>query len=358
MKTQIVAIAARQYDPELENLINEKNNELNDQSKRKAELFAKRNQPEAEGDRLDHYVSEVKAGYEKLGAVIYHHLQPEAHFPEAKWDADYYKNKEAETEKEIQKKTCEKYTLQHVLGKFDPLIIRTRLWLAMLITGLIAIGDTVFIVNSFQVLGDNLLRALLLSMGVSVSFFVFSHFVPFRIKEAETIRRKRIILIVTMLIATVVYGATAMLRSTYLASKDVHISPVYFVIINLFLFIVSMLVSYYLLPTMPELKNNSQKMKQHKAICSKQNEIDKLVSEKKEIEKAGLENKKQRARIIYTANYALDIIRKMYKESIALFKSENLIHRTDGKVPQCFSDEIPEPDINQITVLKQQNKAS
>lgn len=357
MKTQAVTIAARQFDPVLDSTIIEKNAELNELAKKEGQHHAKRNQPHPEGDHLENYTPVLRASYEKLGATIFHQLQPEAHFPEAKWDADYFKNKDAEAEKAIQKKEYEKQSMEHALGNYDPKIIHSRLRLALIITGLISLGDTFFNTKSFQVIGDNLLFALVISICVSASVFFFSHFVPFRYKEAKTIQKKRLIVIGTLLIATALFTAIAFLRTIFLASHDVHISPVYFVIINLFFFLVSTLVSHYMLPTMAEIKLNSQRMKQYRAICGMQGEIDRMKQEKEEAIKAALENKKQRARIVYAAHYTLDITRKMFKESLAHFKNENLIHRTDGKVPNCFSDEIPELDINEITMLKQ-NKAS
>lgn len=358
MKTQAVAIAARQYDEELEKIIHEKNAELNDLAKREAQHYAKRNQPKALGDKLEPYVTVIKAGYEKLGATIFHHLQPEAHFPEANWDSEYFKNKDEEAEKQIQKKEREKHNIEHKLGNYDPKIMHKRILWALIITGIISIGDTFFNTKSFQVIGDNLLFAFIISICVSAAVFFFSHFIPFRYKEAITRIKKKMIVIGTLAIATALFTAIAFLRAAYLASHDVQISPVFFVIINLFLFIVSTLVSHYMLPTIREIKTNSERMKQHKSICAMQTEIDNLKENKEQLVKESLENKKQRTRIIYNANYALDIVRKMHCESVAYFKSENLINRTDGEIPSCFSNEIPELDINEITILKKYNKAS
>jgi hypothetical protein len=52
--------------------------------------------------------------------------------------------------------------------------------------------------------------------------------------------------------------------------------------------------------------------------------------------------------------YTIERVRRLYKESVGEFKSANLLCRHD--VPDCFSDEIPELDIEHITFTKTVNK--
>ena len=69
-----------------------------------AKNFAQRNLPALKGDNLLNYISEPKARYEKLATDVYHYLQPEAHFPEAKVDAGYFKEKVKDIDTEINDK--------------------------------------------------------------------------------------------------------------------------------------------------------------------------------------------------------------------------------------------------------------
>ena len=70
-----------------------------------------------------------------------------------------------------------------------------------------------------------------------------------------------------------------------------------------------------------------------------------LKKEREKIKTIILERTKLRIRIDHYANYAADRIKKMYWEAIGIFKTTNMTFRSDG-APDCFSEELPDPDIN------------
>src|ERR1035437_6873576 len=116
-------------------------------------------------------------------------------------------------------------------------------------TLIISIGEIMFNTKSFQVTGENMLFALILSISVSFAVFVFSHIAPFLYKSRKTTFQRRLVLFGSLLFVTGLFTALAIFRSTYLANHDVHIDPFYFVIINLFFFVVSALLSFFVLPS-------------------------------------------------------------------------------------------------------------
>ena len=84
MKNQtITKYAGNIHDPVIEEMIQKRDVKLKESTLKNAKHFAKRNLPAPEGDKLEHFTADTKAGYEKLASDIYYHLQPSAHFPDA-----------------------------------------------------------------------------------------------------------------------------------------------------------------------------------------------------------------------------------------------------------------------------------
>jgi hypothetical protein len=347
MKTRALTISTGNiYDPTLEEMMQKKDIELKELARKNAKHFAKRNLPAPEGDSLAHYTGEIKTGYEKLAADVFHYLQPAAHFPEAKADADYFKEKDNELVKEIKIREDQNNNDLYELEGFEKSNIPSRIYWTLIATFLIALGEIVFNTKAFQVTGESLLFSLVLSICVSFAVFIFSHIAPMLYKQAKKKWQRRLVLIGSLFFVTGLFTALAIFRSSYLASHDVHIQPFYFVIINLFFFIVSSLLSFFVLPSWPEIKHNAQRLKVFKAMNKRNREILQLKAEREKIKAIILERTKLRIRIANHANYAADRIRKMFWESWEIFKTVNLTYRTDGITPDCFSDIPPAPDID------------
>ena len=81
-------------------------------------------------------------------------------------------------------------------------------------------------------------------------------------------------------------------------------------------------------------------------IRKRKEQIKKMMGDKLEIRTNVLDSTKERLRITHHAKYLLDRIRKMYHESLEVFKTTNLTFRTDKKVPDCFLQIPPNFDID------------
>lgn len=193
-----------------------------------------------------------------------------------------------------------------------------------------------------------MLFSFIISLCISFAVFIFSHLTPLLYKGAKNRLQRIIVLGASLLLVTGLFIALAIFRSTYLALHNVHVNPFYFVIINLFFFTVSSLLSFFVLPTWQEIKQNAKRMKLYHAVIKRNKEIERIKGEKIKIREVIMERTKQRVRIINCINYAADRFRKMYKESIAVFKRTNLAFRTDRETPDCFSQMLPEADINEV----------
>ena len=351
MKNNAITISTGNiHDPVMEHMLQKRDSELKELSLKNAKHFAKRNLPAAQGDSLEHYTGDIKAGYEKLATDIYCHLQPAGHFPEAKMDADYFREKVMKMEAEIKEKEALNRNDEYELHDFNQSSIPARIRWAIIATLIITIGEIMFNTKAFQVTGENMLFALILSICISFAVFIFSHITPFLYKGAKNRLQRWLVVGGSLILVTILFTALAIFRSTYLAIHDVHINPTYFVVINLFFFIVSTLLSFFVLPSWTEIKQNALKLKIYYAMKKRTKEITELKNEMEKIKVTILERTKLRIRISYHSNYAIERIKKMYWETIGTFKTTNLTYRTDSTTPDCFSELIQEPNIENFNI--------
>ncbi len=345
MKTKNLTLASGLHDPALEKVILAKDAELKELAQKNARHLASRNLPAKDENDITPYTGDLRSGYSALGAEMLVHLQPETHFPEAKMDADYLREKDKQIGDEIKKKEDQNRNSSFDLGSFNPKGMIGRIRFAVIMSALIGMGEILFNTKAFEITGENLLFAFLLSISISVAVFAFAHFMAFKFKETKTKLKRRLVIFITLTFATLLFTALAVFRSRYLATHDIHVNPIYFVIINLFFFVVSALISVYTLPTWTEIKANYARLKLFQNIEQRKKEIEQLKAEKESIKVLVLENTKHRVRISFYANYSAERIRKMYHEALSAFKSTNLIFRTDKCVPECFSHPVLEPEI-------------
>ncbi|MFA6089450.1 MAG: hypothetical protein WC755_06305 [Candidatus Woesearchaeota archaeon] len=348
------------YDPKMEAMIKKGGSEILETAKINGRITGIRNIPASVGDQIAPYIGDIKAKCEKLMADVNGHLQPEAQFPEAKMDADYFREKVGVIETEIKEKEAQNQSDESETRSFDKSSLPTRFGIALIVTLIMYTGDATFIAKSFQVTGENLLVSLILSIGVSVTVFAYSHMAPFLYKGAKSQAGRRKVVYVSLLGTTIVFVVLAIFRATYLANHDVHINPINFVIINLFFFIVSTLISFFMFPTWEEFKENTLKLKILFALKKRRKEVERLKKEIEKIKLTILERTKLRLRIAHQANYAAERIRKIYDEAIGVFITTNLQFRTDGKMPDCFINVHSDLDISDFnfTILPPNNLKS
>ena len=74
-----------------------------------------------------------------------------------------------------------------------------------------------------------------------------------------------------------------------------------------------------------------------------------MQNQQQSVKEAHAESTKQHLRSVNEAKYLANEISKMYLESVAIFKGTNLANRTDGRTPDCFSQQTPPPDMDDFT---------
>ncbi len=334
------------YYGSLEETMQKKDAELKALASKNAKHFAQKNLPAPKGDSLLPYIGPIKMGYEGLAAHVNQFLQPQTHGPEARIDADSANEKTKGIDDEIQTREEKNRNDNYELDNHHAKTVGNRIFLALLCTGIILIGEIIFNTKAFEIAGESLLFALLLAIPTSFAVFILSHVAPMLYKEAKTAIRRRIILASTLGLATAVFFVMGVFRSRYLEQHEVSISPVYFVIINLFFFCVSALLSYYLLPTWEEIKESLHHIKLHRAINRRKNEIARLKNQKESLKASIVEKVKDVVFVHNYAAYCIERIRKMYGEAGGTFQTVNLSFRSDRQMPDCFHKPLPPAEMN------------
>jgi len=340
MKVQALPKIA--VNPELEAIIRKKDAELKELARKNGKVFAINNQPAPKGDKLPSFVGDIITGYEHLGAQLHHeHLQTATHMPEGQIEADRAKAKCKQMEDAIFHLEEQNKHDEYELQSFDSKSVWNRIYLAIAVTLVILIGEIAFNTKAFEFAGESLLFALTISLSVSFAVYALSHVAPMLYKEIRDKIKRRLFAASVLAVTLIAFYVLGVFRSNLLAQNEASISPVFFVIINFFLFMVSVFLSYYLMPTWEEIKGSFHNRKLHRAINKRKKEIAALHDQIEVLNKYIEELARQIIRINIYTEYTDKRIEKLCYESISIFKNVNLIHRTDRKVPDCFHDELP-----------------
>lgn len=349
MKKAKIIASGNSADQTLENQIQKKDKQIKELAVKNAMHHAQENRPLPTNDMLEHFTGELRTGYEMEASEIYHYVQPHSYFEEAQIEEISLKEKDDNLALLTQEKLGQIKNLKYANDKKEEGSVTKRIWLAFLITFIINLGEIIYNSKSFQVTGESFLFSLFLSVIVSFSVFIFSHLVPFLYKIAKTTFQRRLLIWGSLALASLVFWVMAILRTDYLADHDVHLSPLIFTLFNLFFFVVSSLVSFFMLPTWAELKEQTNRSKILKEIENLEKEVKQIQIERQRIDEGRQENRKDCHRIKSYYNSLMDRLRKMYFETIELYKATNRTYRKDGIIPDCFSDVLPQPDIKDIS---------
>lgn len=341
MKPKEITLSQGQYDHYLEQLIITRHPELTELARKNGRHFGRINKPDPFGDKLTPFISDIKAGYEELSSTVFHKLQPQTHFPEAKMDSDYYKERDKALEANLADLEGKNQQAEYELHHFEPAELPVLGIVALFFSVLILIGEVFFNMKALQLIVDSLVSGLLASLSLAVGIVMAAHFTAYLYTRAKTKLRRWVIGIVSTTIVSIVFYIIALIRSQYLSRHDVQISPFYFVVFNLFFFCINTFLAFATLPVLEKFKDHLRHLRSFRAIKKRKKEIKKLQDQKMRLKEEKRQTEKERARIIYYAQYLNERVKRMYLEAVGIFKGTNLIYRPDKLTPDCFND-IPE----------------
>jgi hypothetical protein len=341
-------------DPELERHLIQRDKEHKKSARKLGKHFARKNLPCPAGDTLNPYIGQIKSAYEADAAYIIKHHQPKTLVTELRLDTEYARDRDKTLEGTVNAKQSLNQNDLYDLEDFNPTNIRSRICWVIILTLCLLTGETAWNTVSFQVTGLTLLFSMFLSFVFSVAVFIVAHLIPMYYKHLLTKLKRRVLLVVSTVLITGAFYVVAVFRSMYLARYGVTLSLGYFIIINLFFYATSAMLSYFLFPPLDEIMDHWHHNRQLKNIKKRSKEIEEHEEERQELRNVVYKNAIMKIGIATSAKDLLELTRRRYAEAIEIFKSTNLIYRSDKLTPDCFHYGTPPPDIDdpQIPVIK------
>lgn len=338
MKNEIEQLKSYK-SPEVENSVEVKNLDLQEVAIKKGKYFASKNLPAPTGDTLANYTNEYKAFCEKLDADINTILQVEVHLANGSMLKKQLEEKQVKLEAEEQTISNAIRSEEFGLNGHNPNVIEKQRRLAIIFLAVLFLSELFFNAKAFQVIGDNLLVGLIMSIGLSFAVVLFAHYSSQLFKEAQTKQRRIGILIGTFIIASLVFIALAWMRSSFAQTNGVTINPWLFYMVNLLLFAVAWLISYFKFPGKEEIKNNQKLVDIANKIKDLKNRLEKIKQEIESIPVELAEKLSLKVAVITYYGIVRKKICKMYNMAIENFKASNLLHRDSPT--DCFSQQPP-----------------
>ena len=148
------------------------------------------------------------------------------------------------------------------------------------------------------------------------------------------------------LFASLVFSGLSYFRSQALGYKGISIGTLFFVMINLFIFLVSAFLHYKYSPS----KEETLKFHAHKKLKEEMDEREEKMSQINnhiiELDNKLNEKAKLAIQVDHYAKNCIEEIKIAYREAVEIFKNTNIMLRKDNLIPECFSEPIPELQIN------------
>ena len=348
MKPTTIKIFTGFRDEKLESRLASRHERNMEKASQKGAFFAQSNRPLAGEENLDPYIGEILAEHASIGAEIHAHFQPSSEILEAKIDASYFKEKTEllkgkllalKTEIDFLKNKLVAFSLSHL-----PLLVIA----VIASTTILMFAEVALNSQAFQLLGESLLLTYLISFTISFALILFAHFTANKFKEARSQFRRNLIFFGSLILVSIVFFGIAQIRSQYLEGEGIHINPVYFLLFNDFIFLVTFLLTYYALPPWSHIQEEFARHKAYYRLRSKERKKRKLEQDLEKLALQIAENSTEKVFKVDYVNYLLDITRKRCNECIEAFKGSNMTYRME-QVPVCFFHPNPTPNIEDFT---------
>lgn len=198
--------------------------------------------------------------------------------------------------------------------------------------------------KALQSMGYNLIISYVVGVAIGISLFLVAEFLPELINKGENSFQKISIAGVAFIILTILFYVLGIFRTISFSGGtaiEEGAKPIYFACLNMFFVIVATMVSYFNKPSKEEneeLDNWLVKKDEITTLEIKVANIKKQISETTEQLATSQLSRKQ---ILLYARDIQKLIQQLYEEAFKTFMSTNLIHRSDGKIPKFFSNEVP-----------------
>ncbi|MCH8903022.1 MAG: hypothetical protein IIA45_03805 [Bacteroidetes bacterium] len=336
----------RMHHPKLDKEIERADRQFKHEARALGQATGKRSLPALKGDSLEVYTETLDAGYQGLIAKIYEYIQTNLDSLDGELDGKLAEQRIQETVSEMQAIDQKNLQAEDKLGEVNPLLIMIQLFIAELVPAIMAWGETLFNAKSLQVVGDVLLTTFSMALTLSAGVWSFAHLTPYLIRKAPYLWQKYAIGGIAIFLVAAVFSVLSYFRIAFLESYvSIEIPPAYFVIINLFVFLASAGIIFWLFPSREETHAAFQEFWVRLWIWWRNLRKNKSRRNKNEIEdrQADIAKAKEALRTLGKSK-ELEVVSKR-KEANGIFKQKNILYRSDG-LPDCFDHKLLELELN------------
>ncbi len=304
------------------------------------------NKPEPDCDNEQAYCGILSGAYGKLMMIPRTELQTDIeslHIEKEKEESD--QKMKVLQEQYNEKKNKLRLKIRKVEEQDNTLLKKEqRAKRTDILLGLMILIDMLLSSTALQALGYSLVASYLIGFGIGCGIFFISKHIPAIIRKGRTIWQQRAIALALFAgLATIFYVLgifrSATLNDTALISNDNW--PFYFMCLNMFFVLVATAANAFaaLTPMERQLLDEWKIAKEEKETLEKQTEE---IQQKIQIlrEEQNRNELSRRQLLMYAKDIQM-LIQQLYEEAYKTFMSTNLIHRSDGKVPSFYSNQIP-----------------
>ena len=302
--------------------------------------------PEADCQK-DVYSGPISGTYSKMMMKAKKEVQSEIESHHIIADKEEADRTLSELSGELEKKQTDLRLKNRELEKCDQTLVKkdkryryyTRPTLAFLM-----LVDTLISGTALQSMGYPLIIAYVIGLAIGVGIFFVAEHLHEMISIGNTPLQRGLIAFGSFAGLFGIFYILGIFRTLAFSGQDYYgngISPLYFASLNLFFVIIGSLVVHF-----NGLKKAEKKILDNYKIIKKETEalkkeIEDIKSEIQKVRREVKESELARKQIQIYAHDLQELIQRLYEDSMKTFISTNLIHRSDGKVPKFFEEDIP-----------------
>jgi hypothetical protein len=345
MKKQLHDISSF-HNENVEKMLAEESADIINDAVNLGKNLAERQLPQATGVKLISIIGGIKARFEALAVKVCKELQSAIHFPEVNTDRLNVEEEKKKGKDKIGELSYKINELESEQKKLNVGSIYRNVREMRIKTAVFFAAEAFFTSLSFQFFGESLLSSLLIAIPFTAAVSEYAHLVALQYKKYKNPLKRKIFLFLSTLFAAIVFLALSYFRSQALGREGYSIGTLFFVIINIFIYLVAAFLHYKYSPTKEEkLKYHGHKRLQEQKDGIKA-EIGHIESHHCELDSKLNEKAILALAVDHYAKNTLEEIRKIYEHAVAEMKNINIMLRTDKVIPECFSEPTPPLDIN------------
>lgn len=332
---QLKDIFLAYQDKEIEQLIDTRNQELQNQASQQGKKDGFANKPNKEESILTNTIP-ITAGYNLMNTEVNSKLNARNQLKYGQQDVEEakFKHQALVLEKDVLDSQLKNLSQDEGAWPWSAIF---KVGLAILLCSGLLIGEQEFIAKSLQVTSSGWLSNRLLAIGISTAILLVAHLSQKWISQIQNKWLRLIAILLEGLLIGSVFMALAIFRQSYFSQIGQTGMPLWaFILLNILFFYAFYLASTYILtPALQELKRRRELLKQAWAKKALQKKQKKVAQEIKD-NKADLDKKSRlRIAVISYAKSTEERIQRLHEQAISIYIQSNREVRTE-----------PLPDLN------------